>query len=437
MALPSNVNFGTVTGRFIDSEGANIEGRVTFTPQPKSLVNVTATPPTTILPRPVTANLSSGAFSVQLIATDDPDNNPAGWTYQVAFNFTGVSLSPFSIEVPQDTTRDLATLIPVASTSGTTIIRGLGVPETANNGDTLIYDTATNQWTAAQPSAGGGVTSYNDLTDKPAIPNTPDDIGAQPAGEYATTTALTSGLSGKSPTSHTHAISDTTGLQSALDAAGGSPAWADVTGKPTTFAPTIGTTGTTAVAGNDTRLTNPRTPTAHTHPTSDVTGLDTALAGKQASGDYATNTALTTGLAGKAASSHTHTIANVTGLQGLLDGKQASGDYALSSALTSGLAGKAATAHTHTIGNVTGLQSALDAKGTSNLTLGTTSSTAKAGNYKPSATDMPSSFGHAVANVTGSEARPTTATGAIVFWVGGTTPPANAITGDVHLKDMV
>jgi hypothetical protein len=37
---------------------------------------------------------------------------------------------------------------------------------------------------------------------------------------------------------------------------------------------------------------------------------------------------LTTDLAGKAASSHTHTIANVTGLQTALDGKQASGSYA-------------------------------------------------------------------------------------------------------------
>lgn len=31
---------------------------------------------------------------------------------------------------------------------------------------------------------------------------------------------------------------------------GGSVAWGDITGKPTTFAPTIGTTSTTALAGN-------------------------------------------------------------------------------------------------------------------------------------------------------------------------------------------
>ena len=43
--------------------------------------------------------------------------------------------------------------------------------------------------------------------------------------------------------------------------------------------------------------------------------VDTELAKKQTKGDYATNTALTQGLAGKANSSHTHTIDNVTGLQ--------------------------------------------------------------------------------------------------------------------------
>ena len=48
---------------------------------------------------------------------------------------------------------------------------------------------------------------------------------------------------------------------------GGPVAWADVTGKPSTFAPS-----------------------AHTHPTSEVTGLDTALSGKQPLATVLTNT---------------------------------------------------------------------------------------------------------------------------------------------------
>lgn len=43
----------------------------------------------------------------------------------------------------------------------------------------------------------------------------------------------------------------------------------------------------------------------------DKTYVDTELAKKQAKGDYATNTALTSGLAGKANSSHTHTKSQI------------------------------------------------------------------------------------------------------------------------------
>lgn len=51
----------------------------------------------------------------------------------------------------------------------------------------------------------------------------------------------------------------------------------------------------------------------------DKTYVDTELAKKQTKGDYATTSALTSGLEGKANSSHTHAIANVTGLQDALD----------------------------------------------------------------------------------------------------------------------
>lgn len=40
------------------------------------------------------------------------------------------------------------------------------------------------------------------------------------------------------------------GLPRSLKGAKISAAWADITGKPTTFAPTVGTTATTAMAGN-------------------------------------------------------------------------------------------------------------------------------------------------------------------------------------------
>lgn len=89
----------------------------------------------------------------------------------------------------------------------------------------------------------------------------------------------------------------------------------------------------------------------------------------------ATKNELQTGLAGKANTKHTHTVAEITDLNSTLSGyvttatltaelakKQGKGDYATNTALTQGLAGKANTAHTHTIANVTNLQTTLDAK---------------------------------------------------------------------------
>ena len=63
-----------------------------------------------------------------------------------------------------------------------------------------------------------------------------------------------------------------------------------------------------------------------------------------------------------ASESHTHSISNVTNLQSTLDGKQPKGDYATTTALTDGLAGKANKAHTHAVADVTGLQTTLDGK---------------------------------------------------------------------------
>jgi hypothetical protein len=49
------------------------------------------------------------------------------------------------------------------------------------------------------------------------------------------------------------------------------PTWDQVTDKPTTFAPTIGTGAADAVAGNDARLTDARTPVTHTHTLAGIT----------------------------------------------------------------------------------------------------------------------------------------------------------------------
>jgi hypothetical protein len=109
-------------------------------------------------------------------------------------------------------------------------------------------------------------------------------------------------LSGKPstfpPSSHTHTASQISDFASAVAAAA----------PPTTNASLL-TSGTlsdsrlsaSVVLTTDGRLSDARTPVAHSHAVSDVTGLQTALDAKQAAGSYA-------------AASHTHTAGQVSGL---------------------------------------------------------------------------------------------------------------------------
>lgn len=152
---------------------------------------------------------------------------------------------------------------------------GQGVPIGGTTGQVLRKASGTNydtEW--ATGGAGGGVSSWNDLEDKPAT--FPPSSHSHPISEV---TNLQTSLDGKAATSHSHSISDVTSLQTSLDG---------------------------------------KAATGHSHAISDVTGLQTAIDGKQASGSYA-------------AATHSHAIGDVTGLQTALDGKQASGSYAAAS----------------------------------------------------------------------------------------------------------
>jgi len=195
---------------------------------------------------------------------------------------------------------------------------------------TLDGKQAAGSYAPATGIAQSAVTNLTtDLAGKAAASHTHDDRyyqktetnilldGKQAVGSYAPSTGiaqsavtnLTTDLAGKAASSHTHTIANVTGLQTALDGKQASGSYAPATG----------------IAQ------------------SAVTNLTTDLAGKAASSHthddrYYTETEIDTKLSGLPVSGHTHTIANVTGLQTALDGKQASGSYA---------------AATHTHGNIT------------------------------------------------------------------------------------
>lgn len=94
----------------------------------------------------------------------------------------------------------------------------------------------------------------------------------------------------------------------------------------------------------------------HQHVTADVTGLDTALAGK------ADAAATSAALSGKADTLHGHAVADVTGLQAALDGKAGtthSHEIAEVNGLSLALGGKSDANHTHVPAHITGFAQAV------------------------------------------------------------------------------
>jgi hypothetical protein len=167
--IPSNLSYGTVTGRFIlaygDSNDSGAEpdaipaaGAVYFTASPIFIKDVTASPAAvTILPAVVEATLDSEGYicgygttrGVNLIATDDPQGNPVDWTWSVEFRLTDqdgtpVALPGFSFELPSGETVDLTVLSPVPNADGTFYLVGpTGATGPAGPANTLSVGTVT------------------------------------------------------------------------------------------------------------------------------------------------------------------------------------------------------------------------------------------------------------------------------------------------------
>ncbi len=136
----------------------------------------------------------------------------------------------------------------------------------------------------------------------------------------------------------------------------GTTDWNGITNKPSTFPPTIGSTGTTAVAGNDARLTDARTPTAHDHDTRYYTEseVDTALAAKVAT---------TRQVNGHALSADVTVTKSDVGL-GNVDNTSDT-NKPVSSATQTALNGKSDVGHVHTFASLTSKPTTLSGYGIS------------------------------------------------------------------------
>ena len=218
---------------------------------------------------------------------------------------------------------------------------GVGVPEGGTTGQVLSKASGTDydtEWTTPSAGPGGGaVSSVNSQTgdvvldaddisdaattnkfvtaaEKTKLSNTSGvNTGDQDLSSYATTAALTSGLSGKANTSHTHTASDVTDFTTAVQ-----------TAAPAETVTTIGalilgaTAKTTPVDADylplmDSAASNIMKKLSWANVKATLkTYFDTLYATITHTHAQSDITNLTSDLAGKASTSHTHTASNVT-----------------------------------------------------------------------------------------------------------------------------
>ena len=121
MPLPNNLTTITVTGTYLDIAGDPIAGQVKFTPR-AVLKNVTSN--IILINSTITVTLNAqGAFSQVLVATDDTDAAPIGFTYEVEEAFIGGRT--YDILLPSATvggTIDLADVSPAQINDGTSAL---------------------------------------------------------------------------------------------------------------------------------------------------------------------------------------------------------------------------------------------------------------------------------------------------------------------------
>lgn len=274
---------------------------------------------------------ASEDFAGEFLATDTLTVSGTGaeTVYTGSFNLNTTALEALFPEEPASITA----MLEVQWMSGTSVGSSLTLPITIFNdvirgdeGDPaelpLFYTSETADFLATQAEAeagtdntkwmsplrvaqaieelgSAGVSSWNDLTDKPAT-----FPPATHTHAIADTTGLQTALDGKAASTHTHSLND---LADSDAAPGQVVTWSGTAWVPQD--PSGGGGGVTSY--NDlTDVPSTFPPQTHNHIIADTSGLQDALNAKQDAGDYA-------------AAAHTHAIADVSGLQTALDGKSA------------------------------------------------------------------------------------------------------------------
>lgn len=236
--------------------------------------------------------------------------------FQLRFNLTNATLTKFKVTMANR--EDLRHGATVGITNVTGLENRLTSIESKNtqqDGTLSAYntrmgeieskntaqDTAINSKAPTDHSSTG--TGYGKATNTKYGHVIVDTVINSSSNNPISNSAVAAALSGSSAAGHTHGNISNTGC---IGSTSGKPIITTTGGKLTTGS--FGTSSGTFCQGNDSRLSDARTPTAHSHTASEVKDSSAhSTLGTSANATQATiNTAIDTKISGKANSSHTH-----------------------------------------------------------------------------------------------------------------------------------
>lgn len=202
MALPSGINGKTLTfGRAGGFDGADVPSGARVAVTASKNVRHLTSGSLLVSGQMVRKFVDGVATFDELVPNDAPGLDRYDWTYQARFEIPGAAEQPqaFSFVLLNDgpDAIDGDTLIPVPSSTGTPIsVHALVLPPGGVDGQVLAYADGQVVWADAPTGNGGGsVASVNGKVGTVVLDA--GDVGAQPAGSYATTQALSDGLATK------------------------------------------------------------------------------------------------------------------------------------------------------------------------------------------------------------------------------------------------
>lgn len=121
MPLPAGLSTVTVSGTYRRPDGTAMKGKLLFTPEPAILTS--ATHGTLLLGTTEVALDENGTFSVALLATDDSDVTPSGWTYRVQERWYNAAGRSYPLSLPAAAPAvDLADVAPTAPAAGVYVV---------------------------------------------------------------------------------------------------------------------------------------------------------------------------------------------------------------------------------------------------------------------------------------------------------------------------